>query len=137
MGQRVNGKVHRSEPLAVFLQRFATEPLKLRRGPLAALGKFGTSHSASRRQLVSMSYRDQAIFLGEMVMVEPGSHGNHIETFKMTFPQLEFIQPHALQAFDLLVGAIENQAELPPSQCIPRGGTIAKNPAQPGHCTTP
>ena len=42
-------------------------------------------------------------------MVEPGSHGNHIETFKMTFPQLEFIQPHALQAFDLLVGAIESQ----------------------------
>jgi hypothetical protein len=62
-------------------------------------------------------------------------NGNHIETFKVTFPQLEFIQPHALQAFDLLVGAIENQAELPPSQCIPRGGTIAKNPAQPGHCT--
>src|SRR5262245_23709017 len=70
-----------------------------------------------------------------MVRVEPGSHGNHIETFKMTFPQLEFIQPHALQAFDLLVGAIESQAELPPSQRIPRGGTIAKNPARPGHCT--
>jgi hypothetical protein len=35
----------------------------------------------------------------------------------------------------VLVGAIENQAELPPSQCIPRGGTIAKNPAPPGHCT--
>jgi len=70
-----------------------------------------------------------------MVRVEPGSHGNHIETFKMTFPQLEFIQPHALQAFDLLVRAIESQAELPPSQCIPRGGTIAKNPARPGHCT--
>ena len=62
-------------------------------------------------------------------------NGNHIETFKVTFPQLEFVQPHALQAFDLLVGTIENQAELPPSQCIPRGGTIAKNPAQPGHCT--
>ena len=53
-------------------------------------------------------------------------NGNHIETFKVAFPQLEFVQPHALQAFDLLVGAIENQAELPPSQCIPRGGTIAK-----------
>jgi S1-C subfamily serine protease len=39
---------------------------------LAALGKFGTSHSASRREFASMSYRDQAIFLGEMVMVEPG-----------------------------------------------------------------
>src|SRR5262249_10264468 len=30
-------------------------------------------------------------------------NGNHIETFKVTFPQLEFVQPHALQAFDLLV----------------------------------
>ena len=29
---------------------------------MTALGKFGTRHSASRRELVSMSYRDQAIF---------------------------------------------------------------------------
>jgi hypothetical protein len=61
-------------------------------------------------------------------------NGNHIETFKVTFPQLEYIQPHALQAFDLLVSAIEGRAELPPSQCIPRGGKIDNNPAQPGHC---
>ena len=62
-------------------------------------------------------------------------NGNHIETFKLTFPQLELIQPHAQLAFDLLVSAIENHAELPPSQCIPRGGTIDKTPTQPGHCT--
>jgi hypothetical protein len=62
-------------------------------------------------------------------------NGNHIETFKLTFPQLEFIQPHAQLAFDLLVSAIENHAELPPSQCIPRGGTIDKTPTHPGHCT--
>jgi 3HB-oligomer hydrolase (3HBOH) len=62
-------------------------------------------------------------------------NGNHIETFKLTFLQLEFIQPHAQHAFDLLVSAVENDAELPPSQCIPRGGTIDKTPAQPGHCT--
>jgi hypothetical protein len=62
-------------------------------------------------------------------------NGNHIETFKLTFPQLELIQPHAQHAFDLLVSAVENGAELPPSQCIPRGGTIDKTPAQPGHCT--
>jgi 3HB-oligomer hydrolase (3HBOH)/Tannase and feruloyl esterase len=61
-------------------------------------------------------------------------NGNHIEKFKVTFPQLELIQPHALQAFDLLVGAIEGRAELPPSQCIPRGGRIDNSPAQPGHC---
>jgi hypothetical protein len=61
-------------------------------------------------------------------------NGNHIETFRVTFPQLELIQPHALQAFDLLVSAIENHTELPPSQCIPRGGRIDNSPAQPGHC---
>ena len=62
-------------------------------------------------------------------------NGNHIETFKLTFPQLELVQPHAQHAFDLLVSAVENGAELPPSQCIPRGGTIDKTPTQPGHCT--
>ena len=61
-------------------------------------------------------------------------NGNHIETFKDAFPQLEFIQPHAQRAFDLLVNHVENHAPLPPSQCIPRGGTIADAPAQPGHC---
>ncbi|HEY0190085.1 MAG TPA: hypothetical protein VGC42_03120, partial [Kofleriaceae bacterium] len=30
-------------------------------------------------------------------------NGNHIETYKNTFPQLELIQPHAQRAFDLLV----------------------------------
>lgn len=30
--------------------------------------------------------------------------------------------------------AVENRSELPPSQCIARGGTIDKRPAQPGHC---
>src|SRR6266481_2204336 len=55
---RVNGKLHGSEPVADFVQRFMrpTEPLKLRRGCSR-----GTSHSASRREFVSMSYRDQAI----------------------------------------------------------------------------
>jgi len=62
-------------------------------------------------------------------------NGNHIETFKLTFPQVELIQPHAQHAFDLLVNAVENHAELPPSQCIPRGGTIDKTPTQPGYCT--
>jgi len=62
-------------------------------------------------------------------------NGNHIETFKGTFPQLEFIQPHAQRAFDLLVDHVENNAALPPSQCVPRGGAIAGAPAQAGHCT--
>ena len=61
-------------------------------------------------------------------------NGNHIETFKRTFPQLELIQPHAQRAFDLLVDHVERHADLPPSQCIARGGAIADRPAQSGHC---
>ena len=68
-------------------------------------------------------------------------NGNHIETYKPpgapptpTFPQLEFIQPHAQRAFDLLVDSVEHRSPLPPSQCIPRGGAIDAAPAQPGHC---
>jgi len=61
-------------------------------------------------------------------------NGNHIETFKNTFTQLELIQPHAQRAFDLLVSSVEERAPLPPSQCIPHGGQIQASPAQPGHC---
>ena len=61
-------------------------------------------------------------------------NGNHIETFRNFFPQLEFIQPHAHRAFDLLVDHAENRAPLPPDQCVPRGGSISATPAQPGHC---
>jgi hypothetical protein len=61
-------------------------------------------------------------------------NGNHIETYKDTFPQLELIQPHAQHAFDLLVNYVEQGVKLPPDQCIPRGGLIAASPAQPGHC---
>ena len=63
-------------------------------------------------------------------------NGNHIETFKDTFPQLEFIQPHAQKAFDLLVDSVEKRATLPPSQCVPHGGAISASPAQPGHCAS-
>jgi hypothetical protein len=72
-------------------------------------------------------------------------NGNHIETYKTppgspqaagNFPQLEFIQPHAQKAFDFLVEAVEHGTDLPPSQCIPRGGAIADAPAQPGHCAS-
>jgi hypothetical protein len=61
-------------------------------------------------------------------------NGNHIETFKDSFPQLEFIQPHAQRAFDLLVDFVEQGRSLPPDQCIPRGGAIAASPSEPGHC---
>jgi hypothetical protein len=62
-------------------------------------------------------------------------NGNHIETFKDTFPQLELIQPHAQHAFDLLVDHVENHAPLPVSQCVPKGGAVSATPDAPGHCT--
>ena len=61
-------------------------------------------------------------------------NGNHIETYRATFPELELIQPHAQRAFDLLVAHVERDAALPPDQCVPRGGAIATAPAEPGHC---
>jgi len=61
-------------------------------------------------------------------------NGNHIETFQDTFPQLALIEPHAHEAFDALVAHVETRASLPASQCVPKGGAITQNPAQPGHC---
>jgi hypothetical protein len=61
-------------------------------------------------------------------------NGNHIETYAVTFPQLQYIQPHAQKAFDLLVASVELASPLPPSQCIPVGGQITSAPAEPGHC---
>jgi hypothetical protein len=62
-------------------------------------------------------------------------NGNHIESYIGFFPQLRVIQPHAQKAFDLLVDHVENNAPLPPSQCIPKDGAISANPSQAGHCT--
>jgi len=66
-------------------------------------------------------------------------NGNHIESYQDTppaFPQLELIEPHAQQAFDLIVRQVEQNVSLPPDQCVPRGGSIADSPAQPGHCAS-
>jgi hypothetical protein len=72
-------------------------------------------------------------------------NGNHIENYRQppnpparptSFPQLEFIQPHAQKAFDLLVDQVERSIALPQSQCIARGTQITENPSQPGHCAS-
>jgi hypothetical protein len=65
-------------------------------------------------------------------------NGNHIENYRqLNFSKLEYIQPHAQHAFELLVRHVERRASLPPDQCVPRGpnSKISDNPAQPGHCT--
>ena len=64
-------------------------------------------------------------------------NGNHLESYKKTIPaipELEYIEPHAHRAFDLLVDSVEKGTPLPPDQCIPRGGKISGAPAQPGRC---
>ncbi|OLA96742.1 MAG: hypothetical protein AUH20_02860 [Candidatus Rokubacteria bacterium 13_2_20CM_69_15_2] len=67
-------------------------------------------------------------------------NGNHIERYRQSccnFTQLEFIQPHAHRAFQLLVDWVERGVLPPPSQCVPRGGTIVANPGaagQPERC---
>jgi hypothetical protein len=61
-------------------------------------------------------------------------NGNHIDAYKPLFSQLEFIEPHAQRAFNLLVDYVEYGARLPPDQCIPRGGAINDSPSQLGHC---
>jgi hypothetical protein len=71
-------------------------------------------------------------------------NGNHIDRWRNrtdpavnpaeTFPQLQSIQPHAHEAFRLLVSHVENGAPLPPSQCVPRDGRIVAAPSRPGHC---
>jgi hypothetical protein len=64
-------------------------------------------------------------------------NGNHIENYKqLGFAQLEFIQPHAQKAFDLLIDQVERNITLPPSQCIARNAQISATPSQPGHCAS-
>ena len=63
-------------------------------------------------------------------------NGNHIETYKDTFSQLQYIEPHAQHAFDLLVDSVERKLAMPPSQCIPPNNTISAHPVQPGHCAS-
>jgi alpha-beta hydrolase superfamily lysophospholipase len=62
-------------------------------------------------------------------------NGNHIERYRQgccNFTQLEFIQPHAHEAFRRLTGWVESGITPPRSQCIPRGGAVVDNPALSG-----
>jgi hypothetical protein len=61
-------------------------------------------------------------------------NGNHVESYKLSLPQIELIQPHAQRAFDLLVAHVEAGQELPPDQCIPRGGQIIPGKEESGQC---
>jgi len=67
-------------------------------------------------------------------------NGNHIEGYVPLFPQLRLIQPFAQNAFDLLVDHVENNAPLPPSQCVgfADNPSISQHPpdTEKGHCTS-
>lgn len=91
-----------------------------RKAETAAAGRRGEHHG---RQAAYRLYEVQ--------------NGNHIENYRqINFSKLEFIQPHAQRAFELLVDHVERGRSLPPSQCIARGGEIADAPARPGHCAS-
>ena len=64
-------------------------------------------------------------------------NGNHIESYVNFYPQLVAIQPYAQKAFDLLVDAVEANAPLPPSQCIPTGGRDFAEPIATGPLRQP
>ncbi len=84
-------------------------------------------HARAYQRQVQAAHNDVQYRLYEI------QNGNHVDVFRTLFPQLEFIEPHAHRAFDLLVDHVENGAPLPPDQCVPRGGRISEKPTQPGH----
>ena len=87
-------------------------------------------------------YRDAVVEAGKAGMhrLYEVQNGNHIDRFGQSafnFRQLELLQPHAHDAFRRLVNWVEGGVVPPPSQCVPRGGTVAEFPftdARPERC---
>jgi pimeloyl-ACP methyl ester carboxylesterase len=82
-------------------------------------------------------YRDAVVEAGKggMHRLYEVQNGNHIERFGQSafnFRQLELLQPHAHNAFGLLVDWVEGGKPPPPSQCVPRGGKIEAFPVTDG-----
>ena len=61
-------------------------------------------------------------------------NGNHIETYKLTLPAARVHRAARAAGVRSAGPARRAPRALPPSQCIPRGGSISASPAQPGHC---
>jgi hypothetical protein len=82
-------------------------------------------------------FRDAVVAAGraDLHRLYEVQNGNHIERYRQSccnFTQLEFIQPHAQEAFRRLVAWVESSVAPPRSQCIPRGGALIDNPALAG-----
>jgi alpha-beta hydrolase superfamily lysophospholipase len=78
-------------------------------------------------------YRDAVVEAGKggLHRLYEVQNGNHIERFKQSafnFRELELIQPHVHDAFGRLVNWVERGVAPPPSQCVPRGGSIVEHP---------
>jgi 3HB-oligomer hydrolase (3HBOH)/Prolyl oligopeptidase family len=80
----------------------------------------------------------EAAGYGQNYRLSKVQNGNHLDslmgaTVGKQLPNLELIQPHAHQAFDLLEDWVERGIEPPRSQCVQRGGKIVDTP-QPTKC---
>ena len=94
----------------------------------------GTMDALLPIQRHARPFRDAVVAAGRGALhrLYEVQNGNHIERYRQSccnFTQLEFLQPHAHRAFELLVDWVESGTPPPPSQCIPRSGSIIGNPA--------
>ena len=102
----------------------------------------GTMDTLLPIQRHARPFRDAVVAAGkvELHRLYEVQNGNHIEHYRQSccnFTQLEFLQPHAHEAFRRLVAWVESGVTPPRSQCIPRGSAIVDNPAaigRPEHC---
>jgi hypothetical protein len=124
--------------VAANLAAFATtgkikKPLVTVAGTMDALLPI-EHHARAYADAVAASRKGNADHRAAQYRLYEVQNGNHIENYRNTFPELEYLQPHAQRAFDLLVDHVESGTSLPPDQCIPRGGAISNPPSQPGPC---
>src|SRR5512133_365812 len=124
--------------VAANLAAFATtgkikKPLVTVAGTMAALLPI-THQARAYADAVAASRKGDDEHRAPQYRLYEVQNGNHIETYRNVFPELELVQPHAQRAFDLLVDHVENGTPLPPDQCIARGGAISPAPGAPGRC---
>jgi pimeloyl-ACP methyl ester carboxylesterase len=120
------------------LERISTDG-DIRRPLLTIHGSMDTLLPIQRH---ARPFRDAVLAAGkgELHRLYEVQNGNHIERYRQSccnFTQLEFLQPHAHEAFRRLVAWVESGITPPRSQCIPRGGALVDNPAlagRPEHC---
>ncbi len=127
-----------SSPAGANTAAFATtglirRPLVTVAGTLDALLPIDMHARAYARKVEAAQAHDGRETAADYRLYEV-QNGNHVDTLVPQFPQLQYLEPHAHKAFDLLVASIEHNSPLPPSQCIPKGSEISAAPAQPGHC---